>query len=101
MILKGKNVNNPVLLFLHGGPGSPEYALMHTDIPAGFDELFTVCWWDQRGAGMSYHNKIPLETMTVDQFVEDTAEVARYLTERFGQEKIYLMGHSWGTFLYK
>jgi pimeloyl-ACP methyl ester carboxylesterase len=98
MILRGQNRENPVLLFLHGGPGSPEYAMVR-NTPTGLEELFTVCWWDQRGAGMSFNPDIPPETMNLDQFISDTIEVTEYLRSRFGQEKIYLMGHSWGTFL--
>lgn len=98
MIIKSKNDQNPVLLFLHGGPGSPEYILTEK-YPTGLEESFTVCWWDQRGAGMSYDASIPSESMTLEQLVADTAEVTNYLRERFGQDKIYLMGHSWGTVL--
>ena len=53
MIIKSKNINNPVLLFVHGGVGMPEYFLNHT-YPSKLDELFTVVWWEQRGAGLSY-----------------------------------------------
>lgn len=98
MILQGKDVSRPVLLFLHGGPGSPEYPMV-AGADNGLDELFTVCWWDQRGAGMSYSSSIPPETMTLERLVEDTKEVAEYLFERFGVEKVYLMGHSWGSYL--
>lgn len=98
MILRGKNIENPVVLFLHGGPGSPEY-MMTQRHPLPLDEFATICWWEQRGAGMSYHSDIPEESMTLQQMVEDTAEVARYLCNRFGKTKVFLMGHSWGTFL--
>ncbi len=98
MFIKSKNASNPVLLFLHGGPGMPEYFLTQT-YPTRLEEFFTVVWWDQRGAGLSYNPEIPLETMTIDQIVEDTIEVTNYLRERFGKEKIYLMGHSGGSFI--
>lgn len=48
MIIKGKNKNNPVLLFLHGDPGNPEYVLAK-NFPINLEDYFTVCWWDQRG----------------------------------------------------
>lgn len=98
MILRGKDVNNPVILFLHGGPGSPEY-MMTQNHPLKLDEIATVCWWEQRGAGMSYHDGIAQESMTLEQMIADTVEVAQHLCKRFGKEKVYLMGHSWGTFL--
>lgn len=98
MFILSKNVNNPVLLFVHGGPGMPEYWLSQR-YPTGLEELFTVVWWEQRGAGLSYSPDMPPESMTVEQLIADTLTVSRYLRERFGQEKIYLMGHSWGSFL--
>jgi len=98
MFIRGKNSKNPVLLFLHGGPGLPEYAISRK-YPTILEDLFTVCWWEQRGAGLSYNPKIPLETMTFEQLKSDTKEVTTYLRKRFGQEKIYLMGHSAGTFI--
>lgn len=98
MLLRGKSTDHPVILFLHGGPGSPEY-MMSENHPLPLDEIATVCWWDQRGAGMSYSKDIPIESMTLAQMIEDTAQVARYLCKRFKKEKVYLMGHSWGTFL--
>jgi pimeloyl-ACP methyl ester carboxylesterase len=98
MIIRGKNINNPVLLFLHGGPGSPEYP-MTADHPLDLDDTFTIVWWEQRGTGISYHKNIPPESMTLEQFINDTAEVTNYLRQRFNQDKIYLMGHSWGTIL--
>lgn len=98
LIIKSKNKQNPVLLFLHGGPGSPEYVFAK-NYSVDLEDMFTVCWWDQRGAGMSFDSTIPPESMTLEQMISDTVEVTDYLRERFGQDKIYLMGHSWGSFL--
>ena len=98
MFIKGKDVRNPVLLFLHGGPGMPEYFLDRTH-PTGLYDDFTVCWWEQRGAGLSCSGAVPRESLTVDQLVGDAVAVTDYLRERFGQDRIYLMGHSWGSFL--
>lgn len=98
MFIKGRDLNNPVLLFLHGGPGMPEYFLTQ-DYPTGLEEHFIVVWWDRRGAGLSYAPDIPLETMTVEQSISDTLAVTNYLRARFGKEKIYLLGHSGGSFI--
>ena len=98
MFIKSKNINNPVLLFLHGGPGMPEYWLTQT-YPTGLEEHFTVVWWEQRGAGLSYSPDIPVETMNAEQFISDTLTVTDYLRQRFGKEKIYLMAHSWGSYI--
>ena len=94
MFIKGKDATNPVLLYLHGG--MPDYFLTRR-YPTGLEDYFTVCWWEQRGAGLSYGAHVPLDTMTLEQFVSDTLEVTNYLRNRFGKEKIYLMGHSGGT----
>ncbi len=96
MFIKGKNINNPVLLYLHGG--MPDYFLTER-YPTGMDEYFTVVWWEQRGSGISYNANIPPETMNLEQMIADTISVTNYLCERFGQKKIYLMGHSGGTFI--
>ena len=98
MFIKGKDATKPVLLFLHGGPGMPEYFLTQR-YPTGLEEDFVVCWWEQRGAGLSYRADLPPETLTLEQLVADTLEVTNYLRNRFGQEKIYLMGHSGGSVL--
>jgi len=96
MFIKGKDSNNPVLLYLHGG--MPDYFLTQ-DYPTGLDEYFTVVWWEQRGSGISYSSDIPPESVNPDQLVSDTLSVTNYLRTRFGQQKIYLMGHSGGTFI--
>ncbi len=98
MFIKSKDINNPVLLFVHGGPGMPEYWLTQR-YPTRLEDHFTVVWWEQRGAGLSYNPDISPETMTAEQFVSDTLEVTKYLRNRFGKEKIYLMGHSWGSYI--
>jgi pimeloyl-ACP methyl ester carboxylesterase len=76
----------------------PEYALSRL-YPAVLAQDFTVCWWEQRGSGLSYSADMAPETLTVEQLISDTLEVTRFLCERFGQEEIYLMGHSWGSFI--
>jgi pimeloyl-ACP methyl ester carboxylesterase len=96
MFIKSQNVRNPVLLYLHGG--MPEYFLTER-YPTGLDEYFTVVWWEQRGSGLSYHADIAPDSVNPEQLVSDTLALTQYLRTRFGQEKIYLMGHSGGTFI--
>ena len=96
MFIKSKDATHPVLLYLHGG--MPDYFLTQR-YPTGLENYFTVVWWEQRGSGISYSADIPPETMTLEQMISDTLEVTNYLRHRFGQEKIYLMGHSGGTFI--
>ncbi|MFN8468375.1 MAG: alpha/beta hydrolase [Caldilineaceae bacterium] len=98
MFIRSTDAAHPVLLYLHGGPGMPTYFL-NRKYPTGLEEDFTAVWWEQRGAGLSYNPKIQPETMTVEQFIADTLAVTDCLRSRFGQDKIYLMGHSWGSLL--
>lgn len=96
MFIRSRDVTHPVLLYLHGG--MPFYFLSRR-YPVGLEDHFTVVWWEQRGSGMSYSAGIPTESITLEQLISDTREVTDYLRMRFGQDKIYLMGHSGGTFL--
>ena len=99
MIVRSSDPSNPVLLFVHGGPGLPEYFL-DALLPTHLEDEFTVVWWDQRGAGLSYDAGASApESMTVDQLVDDTIAVSDYLRTRFDQPKIYLLGHSWGSYI--
>lgn len=96
MFLKGKDASRPVLLYVHGG--MPDYFLTQ-NYPTGLEDDFVVVWWEQRGAGLSYQSTQPPDSITPEQLVSDLIAVTNYLRQRFGQEKIYLMGHSGGTFL--
>ncbi len=98
MFIKGTSSDNPVLLFVHGGPGMPTYWMTRRH-PIDIYEHFTVVWWEQRGAGLSYDPEIPSETMVASQFVDDTLEVTRSLLGRYDHDKLYLMGHSWGSYI--
>jgi pimeloyl-ACP methyl ester carboxylesterase len=98
MVIRGENVSNPVLLSVHGGPGMPFYCLSQ-DYPLGLEDLFTIVWWDQRGACLSYDPDIPAASMTIEQHGDDTVAVTDYLRDRFGQDTIYVLGHSWGSFI--
>lgn len=96
MFIKGKDLSNPVLLYLHGG--MPDYFLAER-YAADLEDYFTVIWWEQRGAGLSYRADIAPETLTQEQLIADTLAVTDYLRHRFGKDKIYLMGHSGGSFI--
>jgi pimeloyl-ACP methyl ester carboxylesterase len=100
LALWGRSRELPVLLFLHGGPGSAETPFLlrwHRDL----GEHFLVVSWDQRGAGRTASATAdqPASSWTVERFAEDVREVTQYLKARFGVRKIYLAGHSWGAAL--
>jgi pimeloyl-ACP methyl ester carboxylesterase len=98
--IKGDDRNNPVLLFLHGGPGdalSPFADAMF----AGWEKDFTLVQWDQRGAGRTYGKSGPSiePTMTVERMTDDGIEVAQFLAEHLNKKKIIIFGGSWGSIL--
>ena len=98
--IKGDDRNNPVVLFLHGGPGdawSPfADAMFH-----GWDRNLTLVQWDQRGAGRSYSKNGPSieATMTVERMAQDGVEVAEFLAKHLDKKKIIIVGGSWGSVL--
>lgn len=98
IMLRGHRIDQPILLYLSGGPGQ-------SDLPYSrvlFDDLaqnFTVVSWDQRGTGKSYMSLDPIPTLTLEQAIADTIELTEYLRSRFHQPKIYLLGESWGSTL--
>lgn len=96
--ISATDLNNPILLFLHGGPGYTSIPFSHADSEL-LKEHFIVVHWDQLGAGKSYHKGINPMDMTVERFLNDTHELIQLLKKRFGKEKIFLIGHSWGSCL--
>lgn len=96
--IKAKDNRNPLLLFLHGGPGNSviHYAEKFTN---KLQDHFIVVEWDQRNAGKTLTlNKSP-QPLAVELFESDTHQVVDSLLKRFHQSKLYLVGHSWGTYL--
>lgn len=95
----GQAPDNPVLLYLHGGPGG-------TSIPAAaawkpWESHFTVVHWDQRGASRTFrkNGEAGCGRLTIERMVQDGIEVAEFLIERLGHPRILLVGHSWGSAL--
>ncbi len=96
MIIRTRDINNPVLLFVHGGPGFPTYFLVEKYNP-GLEEHFTVCYWEQRCGGLSWSPGMTPESITLEKLTADAIEVTNYLRQRFKKEKIYILAHSGGT----
>ncbi|MEP6734035.1 MAG: alpha/beta hydrolase [Chryseolinea sp.] len=96
--IKGTDDSNPVLLFLHGGPGNS--AMGYSDKFTGaLQKKFVVVQWDQRGSGKTAELNISPKSPFVALMESDAIEVIKYLNTRFNKKKIFLMGHSWGGFL--
>ena len=97
--IRGEDRNNPVLLFVHGGPGASTLTLSSGWQP--WEKYFTVVQWDQRGTGRTYRmtGSSIAPTMTVDRMTQDGIEVAEFLQTHLHKSKLILVGHSWGSFL--
>jgi pimeloyl-ACP methyl ester carboxylesterase len=99
--VRGHDSRNPILLFLHGGPASPDMPLSWT-FQTPWEDYFTVVQWDQRGAGKTYAANDPEKVaagMTIEQMTADANEVVEYLRRTYHKQKIFLLGHSWGSAL--
>lgn len=96
ILIRGKDINNPILLYLHGGPGYSQISFARK-YQEELEDSFIVVNWDQRGSGMSYSFDIPKESMSREQFIEDTNELIDYLCEKYDKENLFLAGHSWGS----
>lgn len=96
MFIRAKDTSNPVLLYIHGGPSFSEFFLVEK-YPTGMENFFTVCYWEQRGGGISFSPQVPMESLTLEQLASDATEVTNYLRNRFKKEKIFVMAHSGGT----
>lgn len=98
ILVRGKNEQNPIILFLHGGPGLPMMPF-HQHFQNDIEEKYVVVHWDQRGAGKSYLEDIPIDSMTLSKILADAHELVLILKQRFCKDKIYLAGHSWGSII--
>jgi pimeloyl-ACP methyl ester carboxylesterase len=98
VMIRAADPDDPVLLYLSGGPGQSDLALARSLSSGWVDDVLFV-GFDQRGNGKSYPAIDPIEEMTLARAVDDVIELAEYLRDRFDEERIYLMGESWGSIL--
>lgn len=96
--IKTNGEDLPLLLYIHGGPGDAALPLV-SKYNKGLENHFTVIVWEQRGSGKSYYPFTRETTISVNDFIVDMEQLCLYLLDRFKQEKLYLIGHSWGSVL--
>lgn len=97
--VRGADRDNPILVFVHGGPGAVEMPFAWT-FQRPWEDFFTVVQYDQRGAGRSYRLADPqalAPTLTIDRYRDDAIELIELLRKRYGKRKVVLVGHSWGS----
>jgi len=93
--IRGDNRKNPVLLFVHGGPGSPVSPI--SSLLRNWEKYFTVVMWDQRDAGKTFVRNGAVREMSLPRVTQDGIELAQFLRRHLGKRKIIVLGHSWGT----
>lgn len=99
--VRGADRRNPALLFLHGGPGYVSIP-MSWWFTRGWEEYFTVIQWDQRGAGKTFllnSRAAVAPTMTLERMLADTQEMVNWVGRELGKDRIFVLGHSWGSYL--
>jgi pimeloyl-ACP methyl ester carboxylesterase len=97
--VRGADRANPVIVFIHGGPGAVEMPFAWT-FQKPWEDFFTVVQWDQRGAGRSYPLNDPVAlapTLTIERYRDDAIELIEFLRRKYGKHKVILIGHSWGS----
>ena len=100
-MVRGRDRQNPILLFIHGGPAAPEMPTSWT-FQNPWEDFFTVVQWDQRGSGKTYDANDPnmiRPTLSTKRMEKDAEAVVRYLRTTYHQNKIFVLGHSWGSVL--
>ena len=97
LVLRSHDTLNPVLLIVHGGPGGYQVPFLYEELGISVEDMFTVCYWDQRGSGPGFDKNIPDSTITLSQIADDGVKITNYLKERFAVERIFIEGQSWGT----
>lgn len=97
--IRGEDVRNPVILFLHGGPGNPTSCLSY-HYQKHLEKDYTLVNWDQRGCGRTYYESHGKDSpITPKQLLDDLDLLVDYLRTRFETDKLILLGYSWGTVL--
>ncbi len=98
VMIRGNDITNPVLFYLHGGPGFPFFPYLNqNEVMLELEEKYTMVYWEQRGTGKSFSRSIPDKSMGIDQFVEDAKQIIDHALSVTGKEKVFVWAHSWGS----
>jgi pimeloyl-ACP methyl ester carboxylesterase len=96
ILVQSDDINNPILLYLHGGPGGSIMLRSHV-FSNKLKDHFIFVNWDQRGTALSYHDGMDTTKISEDQIRDDALELIKYLLKTFHKKKVYLIGHSFGS----
>ncbi|WP_026010968.1 alpha/beta fold hydrolase [Paenibacillus sp. OSY-SE] len=98
LMIRGQDKNNPIVIFIHGGPGVSEipYVTKYQDL---LEKNFTIVHYDQRASGKSYQFGEDYSNLSTDLLVKDLLALTDYISTRFNQKKVILVGHSFGTYI--
>jgi pimeloyl-ACP methyl ester carboxylesterase len=98
ILIRSWDISNPILLFLHGGPGALLFTYAREiGVGAKLEKDFLMVYWEQRGCGKSYSPAIKTESLSIEQLISDTHELCNYLCQRFNRAKIILVARSFGS----
>jgi pimeloyl-ACP methyl ester carboxylesterase len=98
ILVRGKNVNAPLILHVQAGPGMPiipEACTMEKLLH--LEDNFMVAYWDQRGCGKSFNKSIDPKTINFSQLTDDVIECTKYLLKKYNKDKAILIGYSIGA----
>jgi pimeloyl-ACP methyl ester carboxylesterase len=95
--INSRNTDNPVLLLVSSGPGTDDYVFTDKYKDMHLEDEFTVVYWDYRYMGIAYNSRADIDSVNMDNLMDDTHAVTEYLKDRFGKDKIFIMGFSGGT----
>lgn len=98
VMIRGADKRNPIVIFVHGGPGCSEIPYVRK-YQKWLENHFTIVHYDQRGSGKSYHFTEDYSNLSTDLLVDDLLALTDYVREKFNQEKVLLIGHSFGTYI--
>ena len=95
--INGRDINNPVLLLVSSGPGTDDYVFTDKYKDMHIEDEFTVVYWDYRYMGIAYNKDFDVDSVNIDNLLNDANTVTEYLKERFNKDKIFIMGFSGGS----